>query len=137
MPATSLDAHGRLRGFGYHDGALRSVVLSDGNAMLGVRSVEGTHHVIELNRVVAFCADGVREGNIILNIRLLNARVGAEDPELTATAKERLHVNLDAVDRALFVFQLESSYGADVIALCADWTVVAGQFVLLRDVDPR
>ncbi len=131
MTAASRDEHGFLRGFPYHDGLLQAVVLTEGRAMLEVRSTAGQCHVIELRGLTAFSAEGVREGNVVLNIRLLDPARIVGDTELTKLVRDRLHLESSALaEIQQLIFYLETSYGAEVLALCSEWSVLRGTFIL-------
>lgn len=120
MSSVSVDTHGFLRGFPYHDGALEGVLVSAGSAPqihLAIRSADGEPRVLTLHGVAAFLLDGFREGNIILHIRVLNAGTAEESPAVRAWEAGRRALSLDP-DAVVFV--LESSYGATILAVCRD-----------------
>lgn len=133
MKTPFIDEHGFLRGFPYHDGKLEALVLAAGTASIAVRSTQGECHVIELHDLAGFSAEGVREGNIVLNMRLLEPARVAGYHELSRLVRERLQVEPATISggRQMF-FYLECSIGAEVLALCSNWSVVQGAFVLTK-----
>jgi hypothetical protein len=122
MPRITWDANGFARGFPYHDGFLDGILVSESGseASLALRSTQGERRILTLRGVVALDMGGFREGNIILNIRMVPSARAAAVPELRKLLSDRLL--LDAVTRApnAVVFLLEPSYGAEVVAVCAE-----------------
>src|SRR5688572_13067177 len=122
MSAVSSDDNGVLRGFSYHDGYLDGVLVSDGGttANLALRSSAGELRVLALRGLVALDVSNFREGNLVLNIRLLPAaRIAGIDDVRTLLA-ERLFIEPAGIPTDAAIFLLESSFGADVVAICRD-----------------
>jgi hypothetical protein len=122
MSRVSCDDNGFLRGFHYHDGFLDGVLArSDGSEVhLGLRSCEGERRVLTLRSVVALHVEGFREGNIVLNLRILPGARVVGDAELREILAERLFLDPANLNTDANVFLLESSIGADVIAVCGE-----------------
>ena len=114
----SCDESGRVRGFSYHDGFLDGVLAGGPEVHLALRSTEGHCRVLTLRQVAALHVEGFREGNIVLNMRLLPAKGAAIDAEVRAALASRLFLDPAKLDTDSNVFLLESSFGADVVAIC-------------------
>ena len=116
----SIDENGFVRGFAHHDGHLEGVVTNGlaKEAHLAIRSTSGEQRVLSLRQVAALDVEGFREGNIIQNLRLLPAAKAAADREVRRWLDERLYLDATKLAVDAFVFILESSYGARVVAVC-------------------
>ncbi|MBI5537107.1 MAG: hypothetical protein HY898_30575 [Deltaproteobacteria bacterium] len=114
----NLDADGVIRGVQYHDGRLEGVLVDGDAAYLCVRSASGNQRFLALRDLFDICMDGFRRGNIILNMRVLSAAQAKADSAVGAKVSEKLFRELDSLHVDALVFVLDSSYGADVLALC-------------------
>lgn len=61
-----------------HDGHLHSIVLTEGNVLVGCSTVDGTKYELSLAKVESLRADDFRQGNIILSVEHF---VGGQCPE--------------------------------------------------------
>ena len=118
MFPVNLDISGALRGIPYHDGQLEGVLVHDKTVYLGLRSTSGVRRILLLHDVMDLCLDGFRQGNIVLDIRVLSAAQAKRDDAVRAMVSEKLFRALESMDQEVRVFLLESSYGAEVVALC-------------------
>ncbi len=130
----SCDEYGRVTGFPYHDGFLDGVLARGRDVHLALRSTEGQCRVLTLRQVAALHVEGFREGNIVLNMRLLPAKGAAVDAEVRAVLADRLFLDPAKLDEDSNVFLLESSFGADVVAICGSVEVseIGVEFALSR-----
>jgi hypothetical protein len=71
-----------------------------------------------LRGVVALHVEGFREGNIISSLRLLTLPQVLLDGELRRLFAERLFIEVATLQSDVVVFVVESSFGADVLAIC-------------------
>ncbi|HEU5154339.1 MAG TPA: hypothetical protein VFU03_06395 [Gemmatimonadales bacterium] len=71
-----------------------------------------------LRRVVAFHVEGFREENIVLNLRLLPAGRVVDDAVVGRLLADRLFLDAKNLTTDTSVFLLESSFGAEVVAVC-------------------
>jgi hypothetical protein len=117
LPLTPLirDATGIVRGFAYHDGFLDGIAVSDRDAQLSIRSVDGERRVVALHGVAHLKLDDFRQGNIISNLWWLTVPEALRVEHVARRLTEHFGQNLPV---ELFVFILDSSYGAELIALC-------------------
>lgn len=114
------DEHGFVRGVSYHDGELHGV-LSDSvgrEVQLVLRSSAGERHVVALEGVSALDVDGFRESNVVLDMRVLSAARAARDAEVRARLVGRLSLEPEKLPGDALVFVLDSSFGAQVLAVC-------------------
>jgi hypothetical protein len=116
MSRFSTDENGTIRGFAYHDGFLDGVALAPNQAQLHLRSSTGTKRVLTLRGVKALDVQQLREGNIVNTMRVLPAESFESNAEVKRNVSGRLF--LESVPTDCVVFQLDCSYGADVIAIC-------------------
>ena len=109
---------GIVQGFAYHDGYLRGVLNSEDKTELHIRSIDGEQRIVFLHGVQALRVDGFREGNIISNLSLF----AADETVLPTSVLDRLREELELDPRRLppnsFVFTIDTSYGAQLIAVC-------------------
>ena len=122
MVRVSCDEKGFVMGFPYHDGFLDGVLTSNAGeeVHLALRSSGGERRVLTLRHVVALHIEGFREGNILLNLRMLSAGRVAGDAEVQRILSERLFLDPAKLRADATVFLLESSFGADVVAICSE-----------------
>ena len=101
---------------------------------LALRSTEGQCRVLTLRQVAALHVEGFREGNIVLNMRLFPAKGAAIDAEVRAILADRLFLDPAKLNEDSSVFLLESSFGADVVAICGSVEVseIGMKFALSR-----
>lgn len=120
MTPVKCDENGFVRGFPHHDGRLDGVLTDDvaKEAHLAIRSVDGERRVLALRGVVALHVEGFREGNILSNLRLLTLPQVLLDEELRRLFDERLFIDVTTLRPDVVVFVVESSFGADVLAVC-------------------
>ena len=118
MLPLNVDTHGALRGVEYHDGHLEGVLVRDATVYLGLRSTSGERRALILQDVMDLCLDGFRQGNIILGIRVLSLPQAMRDDAVRAIVSEKLFRTLESLEEDVRVFLLESSYGAEIVALC-------------------
>lgn len=138
MNSPVLDVNGFLRGIPYHDGQIQGLVISEGRVSLGLCSVDGDCHVLELGGISALRVDGLREGNIVLAIRILSAGSLSLDDELSDLVREKLGLDLSVVPNGdELVARLETSFGAEVLAVCTEWSVARGSLVVSRPAELR
>jgi len=121
-PPFHCDESGFVRGFAHHDGYLEGVLTDDvaKEAHLAIRSTSGERRVLTLRGVTALDVSGFREGNIIQNLRMWSAAKAAGDPEVRRSLDERLYLDATKLPPNASVFILESSFGANLIAVCAE-----------------
>lgn len=114
----SSDANGYVTGFSYHDGFLDGVITDGSDILLGLRSSRDEFRILTLRGIVGLHVEGFREGNIVLNLRLAPTAQAARDADVVRMLAERLF--LEPVDLGMdtYVFVLDGSFGADVIAVC-------------------
>ncbi|WP_157758521.1 hypothetical protein [Cystobacter fuscus] len=116
----SCDENGFLKGFPYHDGFLDGVLAGGTEVHLALRSSRSERRVLTLRRVVMFHVEGFREGNIVLNLRLLRADQVASDAEVRRILADRLFFDPAKLGADSSVFLLEASFGAEVVAICGE-----------------
>ncbi|HEY1815412.1 MAG TPA: hypothetical protein VGG74_23850 [Kofleriaceae bacterium] len=115
----SCDEHGIVTGFSYHDGFLDGVLVSDDGtaARFAVRSIEGVRRILTLRGVVSLHLDGFRQGNIVGYMWLLRGDQASANLEVRRLLIEEL--GRPALPEATLAFVIDTSYGANVIAICA------------------
>lgn len=114
-----LNEEGFVTGFPYHDGFLDGLLLGDDRCLhLAIRAVSGERRILTLRGVKASCVDDLREGNVLLNLRILPVPRAVGEPEVLRMLVERLHMVPARLDNDALVFWLESSYGAEIVAVC-------------------
>jgi len=119
MVHANLDAHGSVVGVQYHDGYLEGVLVDETVAYLSLRSARGDRRILALRGLIDLCMNGFRLGNIVLNIRVLSREQAKSDHSVGVTMSEKLFRDVNTLQIDICVFLLESSYGADIIALCS------------------
>ncbi|WP_156383076.1 hypothetical protein [Rhizobium sp. Root483D2] len=133
-----LDELGFLQNPWFHDGGLTGITVEDDVVKLGLKMVDGQQFSLTLSDTVAFVATDFQLGNIIFDIRLSKCtditqdRLSALYPSPHQSAAERFH---DAYGKAidekraeiligkLTLFELTSSYGCEIVALCREVSV--------------
>jgi len=122
MSRVSYDENGFLRGFPYHDGFLDGLLADDvsTDVHLTLRATSGERRVLTLRHVKALDVQGFREGNIILNLRVLPTARITSDAEILRMLADRLFLGPANLSADTMVFRLESSFGADILAICDD-----------------
>lgn len=108
------DANGRVRGFAYHDGYLDGITLKDREVQLAIGSIDNERRVLTLHGVQGLKVDNFREGNILADLWCLTVAEALQMPDVA----RRIADASGAVAPELCVFVLESSYGANLIAVC-------------------
>jgi hypothetical protein len=107
-----------------HDGNLLAISTIDGKIELALVDVESQRFYIRLDDVVEFLATDFKQGNIILDMTLVQGKdVQAVDLELLNSSEysadqeylQNLHQRV--VDQSLYVLQLNPSYGCQLIAI--------------------
>jgi hypothetical protein len=109
------DANGIVRGFAYHDGYLDGIAVSDRCARLTIRSIENEGRVVTLFGVAKLKLDHFREGNIIGDLWWMTVPEALAVGDVARRLTEHFG---DKLPTEGFVFMLDSSYGADLIAVC-------------------
>ena len=126
MTRVTCDENGLVRGFSYHDGFLDGVLVGDGGIVyLALRAQSGERRVLTLTGVTALSVDAFREGNIVLDLRVLPATAGAADAEIAQLLADRLYLAPASLAATSVVFRLVSSFGAEVLAVCAEVEISA------------
>ena len=108
------DANGRVRGLAYHDGYLDGISLKDREVQLAIRSIDNERSVVSLQGVERLKVDNFREGNILADLWWLTAEEALQTPNVSRQIADAF----GAVAPELCVFVLESSYGANLVAVC-------------------
>jgi hypothetical protein len=122
------DDNGIVIGFPYHDGRLSGVVANNsGGFDLYIKSVQGTSTQIELSNVEYFILNNFLQGNIISS--MFNWRLSVAPEAIVNKLCQSIFVDKNwflekygGSEMQLFV--LQSSYGADLIALAECINVV-------------
>jgi hypothetical protein len=116
------DEHGRLIGFRYHDGSLNGVQITEHNNLhLQGCSVCGENFQLNLQCVDLFALDEFREGNTI-NTMYLWSFLDAPKTVISKISKKfgldnaLMDVKYGSSDE-FFIFVLECSYGAEILAI--------------------
>ena len=132
MPQVVCDGNGFVRGFPYHDGRLDGVLVSDcgTEVCLALRDRADGRRVLTLRHVSALHVDGFRQGNIVLNLRTVPADQVGCDEELSRIVRERLFIKPETLPQDATLFLLESSFGAEVVAIYRDLEINEGRWVL-------
>jgi hypothetical protein len=110
----------------FHDGSFDGILIPNDDAIrLFVRTLDGKGFSILLEGVEAFKMFNVREGNTILDVTILDSdQLSASHIELAYTLSEEgkseqvSKLLRFAQQNRLKMFQMDSSYGAECIALC-------------------
>jgi hypothetical protein len=112
-----------------HDGHLLALSAEEENAVtLVCKPLDGGKVSIRLNDVIDFCANNFRNGNIILSIdihrsvekleeRLIRSLAQSDRVEHVTAYRDRMRAK-DA-SGGLRYFVLLSSYGCDLVGICA------------------
>ena len=114
------DEHGNVRGFRYHDGYLDGVLVSDHDRTVHValRSIDGERRLLTLHGVTRLHVRNVCEGNIVCDLRMLRADQVAADEAIREQLTARYKV--PGVPDDMVVFEISSSYGAELLAICQE-----------------
>jgi hypothetical protein len=118
MSQVMCDEHGFLRGFSYHDGFFEGVLITDREVHFAIRSVSGERRALTLSGVKGLSIEGIREGNVILNLRALSISQVLRDAELSRLLSRHFSAAPANLGSGATVFWLEASYGAEVVAVC-------------------
>lgn len=119
MTEVSYDEFGYVRGVSFHDDFLDGVCLEGSNARLLLRTSSGDPWALLVEDVKALRVDNFREGNIVLNLRLVSTERAVADPVLSSMLADKLLLSAqEALASSPQVFVLESSFGADLVAMC-------------------
>ena len=133
-----LDELGFLQNPWFHDGGLTGITIKDDVVKLGLKMVDGQQFLLTLSDTVAFVATDFRLANIIFDIRLSTGtgmtqdRLEALYPSPHQLAAEHFHdAYREAIDEKraeiligkLTLFELTSSYGCEIVALCREVSV--------------
>jgi hypothetical protein len=124
MTLVQTDADHRIVGFPHHDGRLLGILIDETARELRMffrssPATGGKHHCLTLRGVERFAADGFREGNIILSMWWMPVARARTDAEVCERLRTRLYVDVEALPREAMIFLLDSSYGAEAVAVCA------------------
>jgi hypothetical protein len=106
---------GIVRGFAYHDGYLDGIAVSGRGAQLSIRSVDGERRTLTLHGVARLQLDHFCESNIIGDLWWLTIPEAFAIDHVAHRLTELFGAQLPP---ERFVFMLDSSYGADLIAVC-------------------
>ena len=128
------DEDGFVRGFSYHDGFLEGVLTEDGRKQvhLALRAVSGERNLLTLRHVIAFHTGNFREGNIVLNLRMLSPDRASKDGEIRRSLMDRVLLDVGTLPHDSMIFLLEASFGAEVLAVCREVEVSEGGLALSR-----
>lgn len=131
------------KAFPFHDGYLASVSVGERTAVLGLKQVGGGEFVMTLGGVEALSIDGVREGNIILDLWMVSGKQPTSEDLQTMKLAEVMEVlfpgphpsaaaQYHQAHAAVLETKLEKvrsgeaalvllvpAYGADLYAFCA------------------
>jgi hypothetical protein len=120
MIPIEVDERGYVRGFPYHDGSLEGIVSSAARreARLALVAEDGSRRVVTLRGVRALAMDQFREGNIVGDLRLLSVAQASADAEVARRIEAKLFLEPSSIPEAARIFLLESSYGAELVAIC-------------------
>jgi len=133
MSQVSYDEDGFVRGFPYHDGELNGILTGvKGDAYIAFASSQGEARVLRLCGLKALHVGNFLQGNIILDMRVYPAARARGDAEIERRLMERLFLGVSSLSDDALVFVLDSSYGADVIAVCQGLEVFEGRLSLVR-----
>jgi len=115
-----VDENGFLRGLPHHDGFVLGVLIdeADRDVRIAIQSADKeTRAVLVVRRPRMFVMNNFREGNTILNIRLVDAaRSDAAAADIHSILAGRADFPGASIGESIFI--LESSFGADIISIC-------------------
>ena len=130
----TLDENGYVCGFPYHDGDLDGVLLGPNDTVhLALRSVDGERRILTLLGVTQLSVDDFARGNSVADLRLQPASQLREEEALHRILAQRTFLDPDHVPEQKMIFMLETSYGADIIAICDGIDVQMGELVVKLD----
>jgi hypothetical protein len=132
-----LDELGFLQNPWFHDGDLTGIAVKDDVVKLGLKTGDGQQFSMTLSETVAFVATDFQLGNIVFDIRLSTGtditqdRLSALYPSPYPSAEKFHDAYGKAIDEKreeiligkLTLFELTSSYGCDIVALCREVSV--------------
>lgn len=108
---------------------MEAVLLEDDGStvVLVVRASDAIRRRLVLRQARALQVANLRQGNIILEICLWDAAsLLADRPQLVAAVRERLDLEVGALEPTTLVVHLTPTYGADVLAVCGEVHAEAG-----------
>jgi hypothetical protein len=134
MSRVKYDSDGIVRGFSYHDGFLDGILADDEEKVvhLSLRTVLGESYLVTLRHVVALHVQNFREGNVVLTLRVLSSDRAWREHGIRRVLKDQLFLDSKDLSSDSVIFILESSFGADILAVCQDVHVCQGKLGLLR-----
>jgi len=120
MTSVTLDERGWVRGFPYHDGFLDGLVIDEAAAevLIALRDISGQRRVLVLQRVMHLHVKDLREGNVVSDLWGLTAQQAAASTAVLRALKDHFGVDPSKLSSDSLVFRLDSSFGADVLAIC-------------------
>ena len=129
MAKAACDENGFVRGFPYHDGFLDGILVEDGGKKLhlSLRAASGERNILTLQRVMTFHVENFREGNVVLNLRILSPDRVLNDKDIRHALMDRVFLDAANLPDDAVVFLLESSFGAEVLAVCHGVEVSQGR----------
>jgi hypothetical protein len=128
----SCDENGMLVGFPHHDGSLDGVLMSGTDAHLALRSSQGEPRVLTLRRVSSLHVGDFCQGNIVGSLWLFRGDQLAHRAHVQRALMEKLQLDAGKLAPTDMVFLLDSSYGADVVAVCGEVEVSEAGVTLAR-----
>lgn len=106
----------------HHDGDLLGVVVEEPNCLLAYRSTDGVRRGLRLVGVHSMDLSGFRQGNIIMSMMMFSPEVAPK--RLSEAQWLRLGHGGHPRLKGRYVFLLDSSYGAELVADCDDIEVL-------------
>ena len=109
------DEHGQLVAR-HHDGELYGIMLSDDECRLHYRSSDGVSRIIRLLGIHTLDLSRFREGNVILSMMAYPCQVASN--KVPEELLRRLGWGKLPKLKGKYIFVLDSSYGAELVANC-------------------
>jgi hypothetical protein len=123
------DQNWRVIGFPYHDGNIERICLEDGAAAptlrIAIRGSSGELSEVHVTEIILLRIDELRQGNIVHNIRAIPVAAVVGVGDVWRLLKEKLCLEQEQLPAVGVVLVLESSYGAQILAVCKDIQVNA------------